>query len=311
MSDELDQLSDDYYDYRLRTAPTWAHMIGEYRYADRFDAIGRAAEEQAAADARELAGRADAIAEDGLDDQQRITRAMVAWEATARADILESRTAEFAANPIFGTQASLGVYMPKLAIPDADVAEAMVGKFESVARYFDDIAERHREGVTSGRTPADFAVRQTVDQLDAWLAKPIQDDPMLTVQDPPGDNTLPGNNLGTIPLPGLSKNVWNATLYYEKAGFSARVAMRARSKYIGEVTNFANERAFKYVKGDQITDAQLGYEFSEGRLDGVSVLFQVNNLTNEPYIAYAVSETRQQDFQQYGRQFLLGINYRL
>ncbi|MGH8241559.1 MAG: hypothetical protein ACREXP_31695, partial [Steroidobacteraceae bacterium] len=60
-----------------------------------------------------------------------------------------------------------------------------------------------------------------------------------------------------------------------------------------------------------ITDAQIGYEFSQGRFNGVSVLFQVNNLSNEPYIAYAVSETRQQDFQEYGRQFLLGINYRL
>ena len=37
MSDELDRLADDYYDFRLRTAPTWAHMIGEYRYAYRFD----------------------------------------------------------------------------------------------------------------------------------------------------------------------------------------------------------------------------------------------------------------------------------
>jgi iron complex outermembrane recepter protein len=133
----------------------------------------------------------------------------------------------------------------------------------------------------------------------------------ITIQDPPGNNFLTGNGLGNIPLPGLSRTVWNATLYYEKAGFSARVATRARSKYIGEVTNFANDRSFKYVKGDQITDAQLGYEFDEGRLDGVSLLFQVNNLTNEPYIAYALSETRQQDFQEYGRQYLLGINYRL
>ena len=36
-----------------------------------------------------------------------------------------------------------------------------------VAVYFHDLAERHREGVASGRTPADFAVRQTVAQLDA------------------------------------------------------------------------------------------------------------------------------------------------
>ena len=133
----------------------------------------------------------------------------------------------------------------------------------------------------------------------------------ITIQDPPGNNFLTGNGLGNIPLPGLSENVWNATVYYERSGFSARVATRARSKYIGEVTNFANDRSFKFVKGDQITDAQLGYEFADGKLDGVSVLFQVNNLTNEPYIAYAVDETRQQDFQEYGRQFLLGINYRL
>ena len=86
---------------------------------------------------------------------------------------------------------------------------------------------------------------------------------------------------------------------------------RARWKYIGEVTNFANDRSLKYVKGDQITDAQVGYEFGPGRLDGLSILFQVNNLTNEPYIAYAVTETRQQDFQDYGRQYMLGVNYRL
>ena len=133
----------------------------------------------------------------------------------------------------------------------------------------------------------------------------------ITIQDPPGNNFITGNGLGEIPLPGLSENVWNATLYYENAGFSARVATRARSKYIGEVTNFANDRALKYVKGDQITDAQIGYEFGPGRLDGLSILFQVNNLTNEPYIAYAVTETRQQDFQEYGRQYMLGVNYKL
>jgi iron complex outermembrane recepter protein len=133
----------------------------------------------------------------------------------------------------------------------------------------------------------------------------------ITVQDPPGNNFITGNGLGEIPLPGLSENVWNATLYYENAGFSARVATRARSKYIGEVTNFANDRALKYVKGDEITDAQIGYAFGPGRLDGLSILFQVNNLTNEPYIAYAESETRQQDFQDYGRQYMLGVNYKL
>ena len=61
----------------------------------------------------------------------------------------------------------------------------MVGKFEGVATYFHDLADRHLEGVASGRTPADFAVRQTTEQLDRWLATPIEKDQMLDVQDPP------------------------------------------------------------------------------------------------------------------------------
>ena len=133
----------------------------------------------------------------------------------------------------------------------------------------------------------------------------------IQITDTPGTGTTSGTGFGVIPLPGLSKTVWNATLYYEKYGFSARVATRSRSKYIGEITNFANDRAFRFVKGDTITDFQMGYEFGDGRLHGLSVLFQVNNVTNEPYVAYALDEARVIDYQSYGRQFLFGINYKL
>ena len=182
---EIDRLAEDYYDHRLRCAPTWAHLIGEYRCADRFDEVGRGAQEKQATEARALAAQAEAIDPAGLDDQQRITREMVSWDATSRAAMLDSRMPELGADPIFGVQASLRVYVPKLAVPDPGVAEAMVGKFEHVAVYLHDLAERHREGVASGRTPAAFAVVQTVDQLDEWLATPVNQDPMLDVQDPP------------------------------------------------------------------------------------------------------------------------------
>jgi iron complex outermembrane recepter protein len=137
-----------------------------------------------------------------------------------------------------------------------------------------------------------------------------QTDSNITIKDAGGTNVISGNNLGTIPLPGLSKTVWSATFYYENSGFSARVSTRARSKYIGEVTNFANDRAFKFVHGDQITDFQTGYEFGD-RLQGLSLLFQINNMFNSPYIAYQRSESQQIDFQLYGRQFLFGVNYRI
>ena len=113
-----------------------------------------------------------------------------------------------------------------------------------------------------------------------------------------------------IPLPGLSEDVWNATLYYEKYGFGARIATRYRSEYIGEVTNFANDRALRFVDSDMITDAQLSYAFSGNMFEGLQILFQVNNLTNEPYIAYSENKQRLLDYQEYGTQYLLGLNYR-
>ena len=45
-------------------------------------------------------------------------------------------------------------------------------------------------------------------------------------------------------------------------------------------------------------------------LEGLQILFQVNNLTNEPYIAYSVNKSRLLDYQEYGTQYLVGANYR-
>jgi len=134
----------------------------------------------------------------------------------------------------------------------------------------------------------------------------------ITIYDPPaGSNSLiTTNGLGNIPLPGLSKVVWNATLFYENNGFAARIATNARSKYIGEITNFSNDRTFQYVKGNEITDLQVSYEFQQGYMKGFQLLFQVNNLTNEPYVSYQQSEARLMDYQTYGKQFLFGFNYK-
>jgi iron complex outermembrane receptor protein len=91
---------------------------------------------------------------------------------------------------------------------------------------------------------------------------------------------------GNIPLPGLSKDTASLTLYYERAGFSARVASRYRSDFIGEVTNILGDRQLTYVKGENVVDLQVGYEIQSGRAKGLSFLFQASNLTNQRYIRY-------------------------
>ena len=66
----------------------------------------------------------------------------------------------------------------------------------------------------------------------------------------------------------------------------------------------------RFVDADMFTDAQLSYAFSGNMFEGLQILFQVNNLTNEPYIAYSENKQRVLDYQEYGTQYLLGLNYR-
>ena len=112
-----------------------------------------------------------------------------------------------------------------------------------------------------------------------------------------------------IPLPGLSKRVFNVTAYYENNGFSARVSQRYRSDFVGEIGGIGGATELTYVKADKVVDLQLGYDFKQ--IEGLSVLFQVNNLTDTAFRSYAGTEDRPRGYAKYGRQMLFGLNYKL
>ena len=95
-------------------------------------------------------------------------------------------------------------------------------------------------------------------------------------------SSLHEENNPNTPLDGLSGTITNITLYYEDHGFSARVAQRHRSKFVTTVRGTFGDNVPSAIFAETITDLQLGYDFS-GRLEGLSILAQCNNLTDEPY----------------------------
>ncbi|KQY91369.1 TonB-dependent receptor [Brevundimonas sp. Root1423] len=112
-------------------------------------------------------------------------------------------------------------------------------------------------------------------------------------------------------LPGLSETVVNGTVYYERGGFEARMSSRYRSDFLGEVAGFGNGRTLRSVAAETVVDAQIGYSFESGPLDGLSILAQVNNVTDEPFKTFENGDERRTiDYQSYGRTFAVGINYR-
>ncbi|MFA6220258.1 MAG: TonB-dependent receptor [Erythrobacter sp.] len=121
-------------------------------------------------------------------------------------------------------------------------------------------------------------------------------------------------------IPGLSGYVYNLTGYYEKGGFQARASYRYRSGFKGEVVQLFAVRGLTEILAEDELDAQIGYTFEDGSLKGLGVLLQVYNLTNSPYrtrLGVDNGGPRTADgaalpdvYETYGRQFLLGVNYR-
>ncbi len=63
--------------------------------------------------------------------------------------------------------------------------------------------------------------------------------------------------------------------------------------------------------GENITDAQISYNFSEASsLSGLTLLLQASNLSNSPYRTYAETKDRPLEYIEWGRTFVLGVNYK-
>ena len=112
-------------------------------------------------------------------------------------------------------------------------------------------------------------------------------------------------------LPGLSEEVVNATLYYERFGFSARVSSTFRSDFLQRIQGLGGLNN-RIVKAEQIVSAQVGYRFQSGSLNGLNIFLQGQNLTDRVRHVYFERDPRlANSFNLYGRTFLLGASYRL
>jgi iron complex outermembrane recepter protein len=112
-----------------------------------------------------------------------------------------------------------------------------------------------------------------------------------------------------LDLAGLSKHVLNPTIFYEKAGFGARVSGRYRSSFVSPQIGISE---LVISSGSEtIVDAQISYEFPETSiLKGLKLLAQANNLTDEPTRTFFGQREQTGTIQNFGRTFFLGATYK-
>lgn len=106
-------------------------------------------------------------------------------------------------------------------------------------------------------------------------------------------------------LPGLSENVAQLTVFWEYEGFETRISTRYRDAFVSE--QVAVEAQTVNFDSEMVVDFQAAYDVNEN----LGVLFQINNLTDEPTKSYFGSEELTGTIQYFGTQYFLGVTYSL
>lgn len=108
-----------------------------------------------------------------------------------------------------------------------------------------------------------------------------------------------------LPLPGLSENVWSATIFFDYDRFASHVNIRYRDEF---VQNLPIPGAGSPTLAQPYTtvDAQASYAFD----NGLSIVISGNNLTDEENIIEYGVDNAFGEYKEFGRQYYFGINYK-
>jgi iron complex outermembrane receptor protein len=91
------------------------------------------------------------------------------------------------------------------------------------------------------------------------------------------------------------------------------LGQRSRSDFVGEITSNEYNRDLIYIKAEKIYDAQVGYEFKQGKYRGLSIFAVANNLSDAAYETYKVNSDGSRESRgmlKYGKSLGLNVNYK-
>jgi iron complex outermembrane receptor protein len=131
------------------------------------------------------------------------------------------------------------------------------------------------------------------------------------------DSDQPTSFTTTGPIPGVAKNSFTGTLYYERGGFSARASYSWRDKVlndslVGSSFSFQNQVGVVttypvYGAPYGQLDAQIGYDINSH----FGILAQFQNLTDQALHTYLMWPNEPFTYEDAGRRYFLGFKFKL
>lgn len=110
----------------------------------------------------------------------------------------------------------------------------------------------------------------------------------------------------TFVLPGQSDTTYNAALFYEREGLSARVSYTHRSEFL-EAIDATRPGLDLWVEGRGQLDFTASYDFG----NGVELFGEAKNLTDSAGVRYYGVKERTYEYEKFGYNVFVGVRFKL
>jgi uncharacterized protein (DUF885 family) len=178
-------LADEYWESRLEASPLFATFLGDHRFDDRVDDLSAAAEHDLRATWAGLRDRVAAVDGD-LDDTARATRDLLVHELDDALRSIDLRLSEMRWDQLDGVAADLLITAGQLSAPEPEHAALALERTRRYGTMLAQAADRFREALAAGRTPARINIERSLSQVDKYLDSAVEDDPFVNLAGPEG-----------------------------------------------------------------------------------------------------------------------------
>jgi len=176
MTEPIAALSEELLKVKSDASPLWASIFGVDGYDDVVDDLSADGDSVKAAALRDVESRAAKIDRESLSDADRVTHAVLLHEARTLAESFEDGHAELLVSGHASPVSALFQTLPKMPKQKVDGLEA---RLRQLPRYLAQTSERMTNGVAKGRGPHARGLQGTIEQLESYLALPVDQDPFL------------------------------------------------------------------------------------------------------------------------------------
>ena len=190
MNADLKRLGDDYWAFSLAAEPTSASLRGDHDYDAELEDVSRQTEDEHIATLDGIASAAEAIDPATLTADEQVSREVLMFEASTRADGLRSRMAEFAVDPFNGIQVVYQQLAGQIPITEPEHADAAIAKWSKMGLLVDQAIGRLRQGLARDRTPPAVGAEKALAQVEVYLASPVESDAFVNLPAPPVWNEI-------------------------------------------------------------------------------------------------------------------------